>query len=147
MTELDSTMIHTYLPSVSGPPVPLAGMAVYRILKQARDLVEQMEPSSEDQEAQIQATLDDLGLVMRSVIQEIDMSKSIKDPATQAAACDVPGASCDVPGAKLDIDYLTVSDTTSKVVLSSTDLQQHRRLLGQLRKCGGQATIFKALKF
>ena len=54
----------------------------------------------------IQATLDDLGLMMRSVIQEIDMSKSIKDPVTQAAACDVPGA-------KLDIDYLTVSDTTS----------------------------------
>lgn len=67
-------------------------------------------------------------------------SKLIQDPATQVAACDVPGA-------KLDIDYLTVSDTTSKVVLSSTDLQQHRRLLGQLRKCGGQATIFKALKF
>ena len=68
------------------------------------------------------------------------MSKSIKDPSTQMAACDVPRA-------KLDIEYLTVSDTTSKVVLSSTDLQQHRRLLGQLRKCGGQATIFKALKF
>ena len=133
-------MIHTYLPSVSGLPVPLAGMAVYRILKQARDLVEQMESSSEDQEAQIQATLDDLRLMMRSVIQEIDMSKSIKDQVTQVA-------SCDVPGAKLDIDYLTVSDTTSKVVLSSTDLNEHRRLLGQLRKCGGQATIFKALKF
>lgn len=133
-------MIHTYLPGVSGQPVPLAGMAVYRILKQARDLVEQMEASSVEQEAQIQATLDDLGLMMRSVIQEIDMSKSIKDPSTQMAACDVPGA-------KLDIDYLTVSDTTRKVVLSSTDLQQHRRLLGQLRKCGGQATIFKALKF
>ena len=56
-------------------------------------------------------------------------------------------AACDVPGAKLGIDYLTISDTTSKVVLSSTDLQQHRRLLSQLRKCGGQATIFKALKF
>ena len=55
-------------------------------------------------------------------------------------------AASDVPGAKLDIDYLTVSGTTNKVVLSSTDLQ-HRRLLGQLRKCGGQATIFKALKF
>ena len=78
---------------------------------------------------------------MRSVIQEINMaSKPIKDPVTQAA-------SCDVPRAKLDIDYLTVSDTTSKVVLSSTDLNKHRRLLGQLRKCGGQATIFKALKF
>ena len=78
---------------------------------------------------------------MRSVIQEIDMaSKLIKDPVTQAA-------SCDVPRAKLDIDYLTVSDTTSEAVLSSTDLNEHRRLLGQLCKCGGQATIFKALKF
>ena len=78
---------------------------------------------------------------MRSVIQEINMaSKPIKDPVTQAA-------SCDVPGAKLDIEYLTVSDTTNKVVLSSTDLNEHRRLLGQLRKCGSLATIFKALKF
>ena len=78
---------------------------------------------------------------MRSVIQEIDMtSKPIKDPVTQVA-------SSDVPRAKLDVDYLTVSDTTSEVVLSSTDLNEHRRLLGQLRKCGGQATIFKALKF
>ena len=67
-------------------------------------------------------------------------SKPIKDPVTQVA-------SCDVPRAKLDIDYLTVSDTTSEVVLSSTDLNKHRRLLGMLRKCGGQATIFKALKF
>ena len=67
-------------------------------------------------------------------------TKPIKDPVTQAA-------SCDVPRAKLDIEYLTVSDTTSEVVLSSTDLNEHRRLLGQLRKCGGQATIFKALKF
>ena len=62
-------------------------------------------------------------------------SKLIKDPATQVAACDVPRA-------KLDIDYMT-----NKAVLTSTDLNEHRRLLGQLRKCGGQATIFKALKF
>ena len=73
---------------------------------------------------------------MRSVIQEIGMaSKPIKYPATQVA-------SCLVPRAKLGIDY-----TTNKVVLSSTDLNKRRRLLGQLRKCGGQATIFKALKF
>lgn len=80
---------------------------------------------------------------MRRVIQEIDMGKQIqliKYHATQVA-------SCDVPRAKLDIEYLTVSDTTSKVVLSSTDLNKHRRLLGMLRKCGRQATIFKALKF
>ena len=81
-------------------------------------------------------------------------SKPIKDPVTQAASCDVRRATCDVRRAtcqarslKLDIEYLTVSDTTSEVVLSSTDLNEHRRLLGQLRKCGGQATIFKALKF
>ena len=141
-------MVQGYLPSVSGQPAPLAGMTVYRILGQARDLVEQMESSSEDREAQIQATLDDLELMMRSVIQEIDMTtKLIKDPATQVAASDVPGAKLEVDTSVSSIDYLTVSDTTSKVVLSSTDLQQHRRLLGQLRKCGGQATIFKALKF
>ena len=74
---------------------------------------------------------------MRSVIQEIDMSKPIEDPATQVA-------SCDVPRAKLDIEYLTVSDTTSEVVLSST---LPHRMVRSLRKCGGQATIFKALKF
>ena len=67
-------------------------------------------------------------------------SKPIKDLVTQVAARDVRRV-------KLDIEYLTVSDTTSEVVLSSTDLNEHRRLLGQLRKCGGQATIFKALKF
>ena len=66
-------------------------------------------------------------------------SKLIKDPVTQAA-------SCIVRRAKLDIDYLTVSDTTSEAVLSSTDLNEHQSLLAQLRKCGGQATIFKALK-
>lgn len=71
----------------------------------------------------------------------------IKYPATQVAACDVRRAKFEVDTSVSLIDYLTVSDTTSEVVLSSTDLNEHRRLLGQLRKCGGQATIFKALKF
>ena len=71
----------------------------------------------------------------------------IKYLATQVAASDVPGAKFEVDTSVSLIDYLTVSDTTSEVVLSSTDLNEHRRLLGQLRKCGGQATIFKALKF
>ena len=71
----------------------------------------------------------------------------IKYPATQVASCDVPRAKFEVDTSVSLIDYLTVSDTTSEVVLSSTDLNEHRRLLGQLRKCGGQATIFKALKF
>ena len=60
---------------------------------------------------------------------------------------DVPRAKLEVGTCVSSIDYLTVSDTTSKVVLSSTDLNEHRRLLAQLRKCDGQATIFKALKF
>ena len=76
-------------------------------------------------------------------------SKPIEDPATQAASRDVRRArrEVEVDTSVSLIDYLTVSDTTSEVVLSSTDLNEHRRLLGQLRKCGGQATIFKALKF
>ena len=74
-------------------------------------------------------------------------SKPIKGPATQVAASDVPRAKLEVDTCVSSIEYLTVSDTTDKVVLSSTDLNEHRRLLGQLRKCGGQATIFKALKF
>ena len=71
----------------------------------------------------------------------------IKYPATQVASCDVPRAKLEVDTCVSSIEYLTVSDTTSKAVLSSTDLNEHRRLLAQLRKCGGQATIFKALKF
>ena len=59
----------------------------------------------------------------------------------------MPRAKFEVDTSVSLIDYLTVSDTTSEVALSSTDLNEHRRLLGQLRKCGGQATIFKALKF
>ena len=71
----------------------------------------------------------------------------IKDLVTQVAVSDVPGAKFEVDTGVSSIEYLTVSDTTSRVVLSSTDLNEHRRLLGQMRKCGGRATIFKALKF
>ena len=60
-------MIHTYLPSISGQPAPQAGIAVYRALKQARELIEQMDASCDAQEAKILATLDDLELMMRSV--------------------------------------------------------------------------------
>ena len=40
-------------------------------------------------------------------------SKPIKDPVTQAAACDVPGAKFEVDTSVSLIDYLTASDTTS----------------------------------
>ena len=53
----------------------------------------------------------------------------IKYPATQVAACDVPGAKFEVDTSVSLIDYLTVSDTTSEVVLSSTDLNEHPQLL------------------
>ena len=54
-------MIHTYLPSVLSQPEPQAGIAVYRALKQARELIEQMDAASDAQEDEIQATMDDLG--------------------------------------------------------------------------------------
>ena len=68
----------------------------------------------------------------------------IKYPATQVAACDVPGAKFEVDTSVSLIDYLTVSDTTSEVVLTST---LPHRMVRSLRKRGGLATIFKALKF
>ena len=60
-------MIQNYLPSVLSQPEPQAGIAVYRALKQARALIEQMDAASDAQEDQIQATLDDLELMMKSV--------------------------------------------------------------------------------
>lgn len=44
-------------------------------------------------------------------------------------------------------EYLVVSDHNSEVVLSTNDLNAARRVLGTVTKCGGSATIFKALKF
>ena len=106
--------------------------------RQARDPVEQMESSSEDQEAQIQATLAEEVKRLRAQVAQ-----------TAVASCLVPRASCLVRRASCEVDTCvsSIDYTTNKVVLSSTDLNEHRRLLGQLRKCGGQATIFKALKF
>lgn len=43
-------------------------------------------------------------------------------------------------------EYLVVSDVNSKVVLSSADYNEAVRLANRIRACGGQVTIFKALK-
>ena len=42
-------------------------------------------------------------------------------------------------------EYLLVSDTTSEVLKSSTDLGELRKMAGMIRKAGGQVTVFKAM--
>lgn len=44
-------------------------------------------------------------------------------------------------------EYLVVSDKTSEVILSSEDLGECRKLANKVRKCGGEVTLFKSLKF
>lgn len=44
-------------------------------------------------------------------------------------------------------EYLVVSDTNSKVLLRSPNLNECRRLLTQIRKAGGQASMFKRMRF
>lgn len=44
-------------------------------------------------------------------------------------------------------EYLVVSDKTSEVILSSEDLGECRKLANKVRKCGGEVTLFKSIKF
>ena len=44
-------------------------------------------------------------------------------------------------------EYLVVSDKTSEVILSSEDLGECRKLATKIRKCGGEVTLFKSIKF
>lgn len=43
-------------------------------------------------------------------------------------------------------EYILVSDTTSKVLKSSTSYQEIRNLAVLIRKGGGQVTVFKSTK-
>lgn len=59
-------------------------------------------------------------------------------------------APSDAKAEKKEAEYLLCSDTTSEVIKSGTGpegLSECRKLMGQIRKCGGQVTIFKALEF
>ena len=44
------------------------------------------------------------------------------------------------------MEYIVVSDTNSKVLLSTSDWSEAVRLANRCRASGGQVTIFKATK-
>lgn len=44
------------------------------------------------------------------------------------------------------IEYLVVSDTNSKVLMSTPDWYQAVKLAHKIRSAGGQCTIFKSTK-
>lgn len=46
---------------------------------------------------------------------------------------------------KPEREYLVVSDTNSKVLLSTTNYYEARKLLNLLARAGGQASLFKRL--
>lgn len=63
---------------------------------------------------------------------------------------DTQVATPDAKSEKKEAEYLLCSDTTSEVIESGTGaegLSKCRKMMGQIRKCGGQVTIFKALEF
>lgn len=62
------------------------------------------------------------------------------DPGTQTAPTDNKTV-------EEHVEYLVVSDKNSEVILSSEDLGECRKLANKVRKCGGEVTLFKSLKF
>lgn len=44
------------------------------------------------------------------------------------------------------LEYLVVSDTNSKVLLSTSSYQEAKRLASQISQAGGACTIFKSIK-
>lgn len=47
---------------------------------------------------------------------------------------------------KLPREYLLVADKTSKVLLSTLDYYEAKRLANLIRKGGGEVTLFKSTK-
>ena len=47
---------------------------------------------------------------------------------------------------KKETEYLVVADRTSKVLLSTTDYYAAVRLANQMRRAGGEVTVFKATR-
>ena len=79
--------------------------------RQARDPVEQMESSSEDQEAQIQATLAEEVKRLRAQVAQTAVASCLVPRASGIAR----RASCEVDTCVSSIEYLTVSDTTCDI--------------------------------
>jgi len=51
-----------------------------------------------------------------------------------------------VPCAADEREYILVSDKNSKVLKSSTDYQEIKKLANLIRSAGGEVTIFKEVK-
>lgn len=47
---------------------------------------------------------------------------------------------------KKDVEYLVVSDTNSKVLLSTTSYTEAKALCSKIAQAGGSSTIFKSIK-
>ncbi len=45
-----------------------------------------------------------------------------------------------------ELEYILVSDKNSKVLLSTTNFQEVRKLASLIRSANGECTIFRALK-
>lgn len=45
-----------------------------------------------------------------------------------------------------DSEYLIVSDTNSKIILSTNDYKHAVKTLSMIRRAGGQVTLFKSLR-
>lgn len=63
----DKPMTSNQLPAVLTFNPPQSGIAVYRALKQARELIEGIEPENDSHADILNATLDDLALMMQAV--------------------------------------------------------------------------------
>lgn len=60
-------MINSQLPSILTPKPPISSISMERALKQAKDLILQIEPIDASHEDKIQATLDDLEVMLECI--------------------------------------------------------------------------------
>lgn len=78
------------------------------------------------------------------------MPFGITDTPTSTGSTGTQATPSDAKPEKKEAEYLLCSDTTSEVIESGTGaegLSKCRKMMGQIRKCGGQVTIFKSLEF
>ena len=46
----------------------------------------------------------------------------------------------------MDREYIVVSDKNSKVLLSTTNYYEAKKLLNKIRSAGGEATLFRSMQ-
>jgi hypothetical protein len=60
-------MMSDKLPSVLTPKYPDSAISMVRALKQIKDLLEQIEPSSDSEEDRLNASIDDVKVMLESI--------------------------------------------------------------------------------